>query len=813
MSKKWYAAKSPEVSEREKSNYTLARKAAAEGFVLLENNGVLPLPACKIALYGMGARKTIKGGTGSGAVNERYSVPIEKGLENGGYTVTSKSWLDDYDFEYDEKYHAWEAEIAKKTAGMAPHEIFAAAKGDPFRFPAGRLVNDEDVRASDTDTAIYVIARQAGESHDRRLEPGDWYLTDVERENLLKLAVAYTKTVLVINVGGPIELSILDEVDGIDAVVFYGQGGMEGGNAFADVLSGKTDFSGRLTSTWALKYEDYPNASTYGHVNGDLDNESYLEGIYVGYRYFDSYAVKPRYPFGYGLSYTKFSLACSDFALQGTRVQAKVQVMNTGATNVGRQVVQLYLSCPVGRLEKEKKRLVAFAKTRELVPKASEELVLEFDMTSAASYDEAVLAWVLEKGAYLLQMGVDAANTEIVAALEMDETVTCEQCVACCAPKQRVDELPLPLPTAYTSLPEGLRRLTIDTKSFSPVTHDYGEPRVVESKREKTLLDTLAPQEMAELLCGGGVLKQGQHNVTGAGGKTTIDLANKGIGNIVLSDGPAGLNIINEITMDENGFERAVNIPEKYKAYAAAAKNMIGEGGEPAYRYATAWPVHLVLAQSWNTELLHQVGEAVGREMLEFGITIWLAPGMNINRNPLCGRNFEYFSEDPLLSGKMAAAITKGVQSHQGVGVSLKHFACNNQEDNRTQCSSNINERALREIYLKGFQIAVTESQPWTVMSSYNKINHIYTANNYDLCTKLLRCEWNFGGLVMTDWGGRADPVLCAGAGNDLVMPGNDEVRQQIAAAVSSGTIDDVTLRRSAARVLHIVLKSDIYQQ
>jgi beta-glucosidase len=290
-------------------------------------------------------------------------------------------------------------------------------------------------------------------------------------------------------------------------------------------------------------------------------------------------------------------------------------------------------------------------------------------------------------------------------------------------------------------------------------------------------------------------------------------LADKGIENIIMSDGPAGLNIINEITIDDSGREFPVKVPQRWNigAMGEMAKKMINTKATPYYRYATAWPVHLVLAQTWNEKLLTKIGNEVGQEMIDFGVTLWLAPGMNIQRNPLCGRNFEYFSEDPLLSGKMAAAITKGVQQFDGIGVTLKHFACNNQEDNRTSVSSNINERALREIYLKGFEIAIKEAEPKAVMTSYNKINHMFTANSHDLCTKLLRCEWGFAGLVMTDWGGKSDPGLCAVAGNDLVMPGTDSDKEAIAKALENGTIKPDMLRRAAARVLECIVNSDIY--
>jgi len=344
---------------------------------------------------------------------------------------------------------------------------------------------------------------------------------------------------------------------------------------------------------------------------------------------------------------------------------------------------------------------------------------------------------------------------------------------------------------------------------------------MVETALETALLDALTLAEMAELLRGGDLQNIGDgHIVVGAAGKTAITLLDKGIGNVVFADGPAGLNIVNHVVFSETGEQLPVEIPEKYKWGSMAAhyaKKVAESKGQHVWRYATAWPVHMILAQSWNLELVKKVGRALGEEMTAFGITLWLAPGLNIHRNPLCGRTFEYFSEDPLVSGEMAAALTSGVQSWSGLGVTLKHFAANNQEDNRTEVSSNVSERALREIYLKGFEIAVKQSQPKTLMSSYNRINGIYAPNNHDLLTDILRYEWGFDGLVMTDWGscetGRGAPALCAPAGNDLVMPGSEADRTAILEAVENGAIDQKTVRQCACRALRIILESGIYKE
>ena len=310
MTEDLYGALSSEPTGLELRNRALAREAAAEGFVLLKNQGgTLPLKNKKIALYGMGARRTVKGGLGSGSVEERHSVSIEEGLINGGFEITTRNWLDDYDREYRETYQVYRDMVEEKIKGLTnPVQIIPLAHSYVYRYPSGRLITENDITASETDTAVYVLTRQAGECNDRKLEPGDYYITDVERENLKILAEAYEKAILVINVGGLIDMAFLDEISGIDAVVLFVQGGEEGGNALADVLSGRKNFSGKLSDTIPLHFEDIPFGNEFSYLNGDLDNEYYKEDIYVGYRYFDSFDKPVRYPFGFGLSYTNFSL-------------------------------------------------------------------------------------------------------------------------------------------------------------------------------------------------------------------------------------------------------------------------------------------------------------------------------------------------------------------------------------------------------------------------------------------------------------------------------------------------------------------------
>ncbi|MFV0363650.1 MAG: glycoside hydrolase family 3 protein [Suipraeoptans sp.] len=819
MKVNYYGTIGDEIPELEKANRRLSRRAAAESFVLLKNDHALPLKDKKIALYGIGARKTVKGGLGSGSVEERYSVTIEEGMVNAGYEITTGDWLDDYDHEYETTYSEWHAMVESKLVGLTnPMQIIPLAHSYVYRYPSGRLISAQDIEKSNTDTAIYVITRQAGECNDRRLEKGDYLITDEEHQNLKILASSYEHTILIINVGGMIDLSFLEEIEGIDAVVSFVQGGEEGGNALADVLSGRQNFSGKLTSTWQNCYEDVPGGENFSYLDGDLMQENYIEGIYVGYRYYDTFKKSVRYPFGFGLSYTQFEVQVKGVRTEKTNIISEIYVKNTGDTYSGKEVVQLYLSAPRNGLQKEYQSLATFFKTSELAPGADKVFTVEFDLTDMCSYDAENSRWVLDAGNYVLRVGNHSRNTQDAAVIQLKERVITKQCKTCCAPEQLLSEITVPVHQEEEALPTDLPILQIGYQEFQTIYVDYTEPEVDEREAEREILDALTIEEISEFLRGGALRNppKGAFEILGAGGKTTTALLHKGIRNVIFSDGPAGVNITNRVCFCEDDSVKPVQIPERYNwgiLAKTAAERLISIDGQIVNRYATAWPVEMLLAQSWNTELLTQIGTAVGEEMKLFGITLWLAPGMNIHRNPLCGRNFEYYSEDPLISGKMAAAITRGVQSQSAVGTTIKHFCCNNSEDNRCNSNSNINERALREIYLKGFEVVVKESQPLAVMSSYNMLNGTYTPNRHDLLTDILRCEWGFEGMVMTDWGScdhdRGKLEQCAVAGNDLIMPGCDADREKIRAAMKAGELDDHTIRKSAVRVLRIMLQAN----
>lgn len=812
-----YGASTKEESKRERDHRVIARRAAAEGMVLLKNDGILPFRTKKIALYGPGSRMTVKGGSGSGDVHERHSVTVEEGLKNAGFTFPTTLWMDRFSEKYSRDKALWKQGVEEKIKGYGPirtMKMFDIIHENPMPYPACTPVLADEL-TNETDTAVYVLARQAGEGGDRRCEKGEYLLSDVERESIQMLAAHYKNLLLVLNCGSIVDLSILDEVENIGAVLFYAQGGMEGGNAFADIVSGKATPSGKLTDTWAMRYGDYPSAATYSYQNGVLDYEDYTEGIYIGYRWFEAERIVPRFPFGFGLSYTNFQMEVSGITLKQTLVSVSIRVTNTGKEFCGKEVVQIYLAKPKGLLDHEVKGLAAFAKTKKLAPQEEEMLTLRFDLAQQASFDESAGAWILEAGEYGVFVGNSSHEACPCGVLVLPETVQTEKTEHICTKQQTfADYKPQYADEGYDA---ALPRLIIDPSTFRTVTHNYELPKETEPPKLRRLLDKLTEQEMVSLCVGGGYKLRCFNNVPGACGMTTTELLKRGIPNIVFSDGPAGLNVSQATVILKDGTPRYPDgLPEDWKwGYLKKLEPLVRAKpgkGRAVYHYMTAWPSETLQAQSWNTALLEEIGNAIGREMAEIGVTVWLAPGMNLHRNPLCGRNFEYYSEDPVVSGKMAAAITRGVQSVAGCGVAIKHFCCNNQEDNRTCVSENVSERALRELYLRGFSIAVKEAHPWTVMTSYNKVNDVYTANSHDLCVKALRCEWGFEGLVMSDWNAtdQCSHAAAICAGNDLIMPGNKWVRKNLIQALKTGELKLDALRSSAARVLKLIFDSAV---
>ena len=809
------ASYSPDMTQREKENLEIAYQTACEAMVLLKNDGSLPLASKKVALYGPGASMTIKGGTGSGEVNERHSVTILEGLEDRGFEITTKGWIQAFEKQYADAELAYKEEKKKRVNLLKPNTIMQMLF-DNFRAPVGPAITEQDVENSGTDSCIYVLSRQAGEGGDRKAEKGDLFLTDEEKEAIRFCAEKYPKFLLVINCGSAIDMAFVEEIPGINAILYLCQLGTEGGHAFADIVSGAVTPSGKLSDTWAKQYADIPFSQEYSYLNGDLKDEYYKEGIYVGYRYFDSFGVEPAYPFGFGLSYTSFAVHSAGVALEGSKVTAKANISNIGDTFTGKEVVQLYVSAPNGELHKEYQSLAAFAKTSALAPGAKETLEMTFDLRSVASYREADGCYVLEKGEYILRLGNSSRNTVPVAVLTAGEEIVVSRHTHICPVLKPMEEL-ASQPYAAEEIPMGLPHIDIDAAAIETMAYTYETPAACGDARVETFLNSLKLEEMVDIVVGNGMFGgETRFNLPGSVGNTTSKFWDRGLANVALCDGPAGLRIQKRSAVDKKGKVRPVDMAMSiFEALPGFVKNLMT--GDPdkdtvIYQYTTAFPVANALAQTWNTDLMYEVGAAVYREMKEYGCTYWLAPAINIHRNPLCGRNFEYFSEDPRLSGAMAAAITRGVQQEEGFYVTVKHYACNNQEDNRNFVSSNLGERALREIYLRGFEICVREGKAKAIMTSYNKVNGIYSPNSHDLCTKVLRNEWGFDGVVMTDWfstnKGQASSAIAMKAGNDLIMPGGGSFKKEILLGVKSGLISEEDVRRCCANVVKSVFNS-----
>lgn len=831
------ATTDPDPNALELANAKLSRSAAAQGMVLLENRGnALPMPSTgAVSVFGVGAYKTVKGGTGSGNVNNRYTISVRQGLEAAGYTVaTSPTYWNAVVNAYDTKYGG---------AGSSPfgQNVDYASVEQP-------LTSASVKPTTPTDTAVYVLARNSGEGADRTSRAGDYSLGAVEAADIKAIGHAYKRVIIVLNTGGIVDTSFYKTINAatsdpgggqaLDAMLLMSQAGQESGNAVTDVLRGKVAPSGRLTDTWASKYNYYPASKTFGGNDGNTTTEQYSEGIYVGYRYFDSFfkAIKPAdpasvvtYPFGYGLSYTSFAVRTVGVTADLKSVTVRVRVTNTGRTYTAKDVVQVYFSAPTGRLDKPYQQLAGYAKTGDLAPGASQALTVRFATTDMASYDTSKAAYVMEAGNYVVRVGESSRATKVAAKLRLGSELTAEQVAnemndarpakelasnpanfysypaqaaeLAAAPQYKLDtrgfatkqdaseyqqDIPVPTSSPYYAIDGGVISSTTayvnaaqtnwegTGKTYKPKTGESvqkvttvpGATLYDVAKGKVTMQQFVASLTVAQLAdivegaSAGGTVAQ----AAGAAGYTRSKYESLGIPGMVLSDGPAGLRLTQQIP-----------------ATATTPKQ---------YQYATAWPIGTLLAQTWDRSLVQQVGTAIGKEMKQFGVTMWLAPGMNIHRDPLNGRNFEYFSEDPLVSGVTASSETLGVQTTPGVGVTVKHFVANNQEANRNAVDETIGERALREIYLRGFEIAVKASQPMAVMSSYNLVNGTFTSADYDLLTDLLRGEWGFKGLVMSDWGGSHNPVATMYAGNDLIEPGGNPTEITVATTKQAPKLD-----------------------
>lgn len=800
----------PDIQGFETKHLGRLRSLAPECMVLLKKNGDFPLDApCKIALYGAGARETIKGGTGSGDVNVRHYVTVEEGLENAGFTVTTKAWMEGYRAERDAQTKTFfDGIMAQAKAEGKPAFLIGMGKTPPE--PQYELPID-----GEGDACVYVLARNSGEGADRPGNEGDLLLTEDEKRDISLCAEKYEKFMLVLNVGGPVDLSpVLDRVEN---VLLLSQLGSVTGDAFADVLLGKSYPSGKLTTTWA-KAGDLPTIGDFAQ----RDDTRYREGVFVGYRYFDAAGAAPLFPFGFGLGYTDFSVKADGFKVEDHTVTATAEVTNVGGF-AGKETVQLYYSAPQGKLVKPLRELGAYGKTRELRPGESEHVTLTLPVEDMASWDAEHDAWLLEKGEYVFSIG-----TLPVGIVTLDQDVTTAKLSHSGGDADFEDWAPEINRAGPTSLPA----FTVSAAELENAGH-FDRARIAGEALPMPDLSGFTDRELAAVCVGkysdaeGGSSFIGNSAalLAGGAGETASVVCEKGFGTIVMADGPAGLRLVTKYIeteagqegLDTGAFDSIIGfLPAELQQLIRMRQAQSAEKAKTTsvlYHYASAIPIGTALAQSWNPAVSEACGDIAGEEMELFGANVWLAPALNIHRSPLCGRNFEYYSEDPVISGRTAAAVTRGVQKHDKCAVTIKHFACNNQETNRFGSSSVVSQRALREIYLKGFEICVKESAPKAVMTSYNLLNGIHTANRRDLLADVLRGEWGFAGFVMTDWGttgdkfnlgvhGASSPAQCVKAGNDMIMPGGKADLDGILAGFGSGEISRADLEACAGRVL-----------
>lgn len=754
-----------------------ARAMAADGIVLLKNEDkTLPITGqTRVAVFGRSAVNYFTVGYGSGGdVVSPYRRNLMEGLLEHGVKV---------DGILASQYETW-----CSRPRNVPDEGYWAHW--PMSNPEMPL-KAEDVAAAALrcDMALVVIGRAAGESRENVLKPGSYYLTDREKAMLDVVATYFHRVCLVMDCGNVIDMSwTRDYENKLTAIVYAWQGGMESGTALADVLTGAVNPSGKLTDTIAVKYEDYPSSQSFGAMTFN----AYTEDIYVGYRYFETFAPdRVLYPFGFGLSYTRFRLS-SQAAVSGNQVTVNTTVENVG-DEAGREVVQVYVDLPCGTLGNPKRVLAGFKKTGLLQPGQQQVVDVSFDLASLASFDDTGCtghkdAFVLEAGNYCVQAGTSIRDVKAVVCIVKQGLEVVRQLHECnavrpehgfCRMVNKGGALDMEM------VPTANRNLKQDILAHLPQELTPGQTEFtfedVKARRctPEEFVAQLSDQELDDITHGFGLMNDpsGPAGNAGSLGGVTEALKKRGIPTVITTDGPSGIRI---------------------------------------RRTCSLLPCGTCLASTFDPEGVEALYRLLGREMVLQGTQVLLGPGMNIHRNPLCGRNFEYYSEDPLLTGKIAAAMVRGIQS-QGVSACPKHFACNNQETNRNKCDSRLSQRAQREIYLKGFEIAVKESDPWCLMTSYNLVNGVWSHYHYELVTDILHDEWGYRGLTITDWwmqpGAAPEfPAITNDACRiraqvDVLMPGEIQERTLVASLADPNGVTRAEAQRCAVNVIKFILK------
>ena len=776
-----------------------SKEAATEGIVLLKNEGgMLPLrQEDKISVFGRPQIEYYRSGTGSGgAVNVEYATNILDGFENSNLNIDEtlvekyKKWLKDHPFDNGGGGWACEPWFQKD---MPIDEAFAKEQ------------------AAKTNKALYIIGRTAGEDKDNAIWQGSYILTDEEKENLRNITKAFDNVCIVLNVSNIIDLSWINDEEyngSIKSVIIVWQGGMEGGTAVVDVLSGAETPSGKLADTIAYSIEDYPSTKNFGNEFKNL----YEEDIYIGYRYFETFAPdKVQFEFGYGLSYTTFDIETQTVKEKTDSIELNVKVTNTGDKFAGKEVVQVYYEAPQGELGKPARELIAFAKTKKLAPGESQELTLEFKISDMASYDDSGVTghkscYVLEAGEYNIYVGNSVKNLTKINTYNEEELVVVEELQEAMAPTEAINIMKpgkknadgtyevtyVPVSTQTVDM---AKRISDNLPMDMPITGDMGitlqDVRDGKATLEKFVAQ-LSIEEMAIIIRGEGMSNpRVTRGTASAFGGMSDSLFNYGIPAACCADGPSGLRM---------------------------------EGK------ATQLPIGTALSATWNTELVRELYTMEGQELYRNQVDTLLGPGVNIRRNPLNGRNFEYFSEDPFLSGKMSVASTGGIKDGGAWGT-IKHFALNGQESHRFKIDAVCSERAIREIYLKSFEMAVKEKTVMSIMTSYNPINGHWAASNYDLCTTILRKEWGYKGFVMTDWWAKMNDVVTGGkesnqdtrdmvrAQNDAYMVVNNNGAEinsngdNTEAAIIEGRLTVGELQRASMNILRFILVAPVIER
>ena len=775
------ALKTDEIQNYEIEHQEEVRRLAGECMVILENDGVLPLQAGtkKIALFGTGARHTIKGGTGSGDVNVRENISIAQGLERAGFKFVTEGWLDQYDRLYADAQEAYAKKLNEFTEKTGKPSMLYAFE-TPFEEPEQPEITEADVK--EADAAIYVISRNSGEGKDRRAEKGDYYLSDRELQNIRFMTEHYKNCIVLLNVGGVIDLTSLKAIEGVQAIMLVGQTGNMGGYAVADVLTAKTIPSGKLTDTWAKSYEDYPSSATFSHRDGNLDDEYYSDGIYVGYRYFDTFGVMPLYCFGYGKSYTEFEIKTMNVTADEKQVQVEVEVTNIGDKYPGKEVVQVYVGKPESELEQPEKELVFFEKTKELLPGEEQKIPVHVPVKVLTSYSEEKAAYILSKGYYRIYVGnsIEAAecggfDEEETRIIKQVTNLLCCDCKFTRLSKTNPDDT---WPTGAHSgvVKNKLTFLPYEKRKHYPAKFDMEKPEEKVTfdavrknpSRAAEFVAQMSPEELARIsICASA--GWGMEGIGEAG--RVFQTEGYDLPDFPVSDGNSGVNL---------------NI-----------KNI-------------GMPSGVTICASFNKELSEAIGCVIGEEAKALGMPLVLAPAFNIHRNPLNGRQPEYFSEDPYLSGVMAGFYAKGLEG-AGIGSCYKHFIGNNCESSRKRNQSLISERAIREIYFRTFEYAMDVHMPASFMTAYNAVNGCPTAADEELLQGLLREENGFAGFVMTDWTtyDSVDVAAMVQAGNCWITPGSndDTYTGQIKKGLENGTIDMARLQENVTALIRTMAK------